>query len=124
MSERIINIEEVVKSGLEGMMRSYLLQLRNVNDEAIWNEIEADEDKGYQILSIIEKAEDNIRKLGISRGVFSPEIQRSKGFEAYFLWKLFSGEDTCSILDKQQLEIDQDSLKSLIKQLEGLVTEE
>lgn len=124
MSERIVNIEELVKKGLEGVMRSHLLQLRNVTDEAIWNEIEADEDKGHEIRAIIEKADSDIRDLGVLRGVFAPEIQSSKGFEAYFLWKLLSGEETHSILDKQKLEIDQDSLKSLIKQLEGLVHDE
>ena len=67
MSERMVNIEEMVKKGLEGVMRSYLLQLHNITDEAVWNEIEANEDKGYEIRAIIEKADADIRELGISR---------------------------------------------------------
>lgn len=123
MSERMVNIEEMVKNGLEGVMRSYLLQLHNITDEAVWNEIEANEDKGYEIRAIIEKADVDIRELGISRGIFAPEVQNSKGFEAYFLWKLLNREETQSILDKQKLKINQESLKSLIKQLEGLIEE-
>lgn len=123
MSKRIVNIEEIVKTGLEQVMRGYLLQLHNITDGAVWNEIESNEDKGYEVRAIIEKAESDIRDLGISRGIFAPEVQGSKGFEAYFLWKLLNGEDTDSILDKQKLHINQDSLKSLITQLEGLVEE-
>jgi hypothetical protein len=118
---RNVNVQDMLSKGLETYMRSHLLQLRNITDDAQWNEIEVNEDNGYAVRDIIGKAEDEIRDLGISRGVFAPEIQNSKGFEAYYLLKLLKGEDTHSIETKQPMEVDKESVRALIKQLEKLI---
>lgn len=121
MEERIIDIHSILRDGLEQYMRGYLLQLRNITDGAVWNEIDINEDNGYEIREIIVKAEEEIRELGISRGIFAPELQNTKGFDSYCLWKMLKGEDVETILSKQKLRIEQDGLKSLIQQLEKLV---
>ncbi|WCK57645.1 hypothetical protein PP175_26785 (plasmid) [Aneurinibacillus sp. Ricciae_BoGa-3] len=120
---RNINIEEVLTKSTENYMRSYLLQLMHITDDAVFNEIEANEDVGYQIRQIIEKAEKEILALGVGRGIYAPEIQQSRGYEAFYLWKWLKGEDTSSITDKQAMSVDKESVERLIKRLEKLIEE-